>query len=245
MVMTRLLRVFAVVGLLAASLMLGTGAAQAGGPTSALLVSPGHQRAAAVYYSDPEYDRLSTLLGGYEPVPDSTAQDGTTPSRPDSNAVGHYVTVTWLIHDVSIWRIDRIVLTSGDEPWIITEMHDGLSGTGMGPGETGDETAIWHRSPDPAALNTLLTGLGLLGSTPPVVDGVVAAAAEQQPVAGPVQAAAVDSAARAASPWWWVLAGLAVGALLTAVLIRYVPGIREKVLERPADDTRRMVEQPS
>jgi len=60
-----------------------------------------------------------------------------------------------------------------------------------------------------------------------------------------VQAAAVDSAARAASPWWWVLAGLDVGALLTAVLIRYVPGIREKVLERPADDTRRMVEQPS
>jgi len=255
MLMARVLRIVAVLSLLVASVFFGAGAANAGGPTSALLVSPGYQQAAAVYYSDPEYDQLSTLLGGYEPVADRAAP--ASAGSPDVMG-GNYVTVTWLIHDVSIWRIDRIILASDEEPWIVTEMFDGSvdSASGMGPGGSGNDNAIRHRSPDPAALTTLLAGLGLLGSTPTVVDGIVAAAgqqaavgqqagADQQPIAAPVQANVVDSTARAAAPWWWMLAGLAVGALLTAVLIRFVPGIREKVLERPTDDTRRMVEQPS
>ena len=144
------------------------GAAQAGGPTSALLVSPGAERAAAVYYSDAEYQRLTTLLGG-----DSPGRDPAASTAPPAG--GDYITVTWLIHDVSVWRIDRIFLGAADGPWIVTQLVVDQAASGMYPGEAGDDSAVLHRSPDPAALQDLLGSLGLVGPAAGRAAGAAAA----------------------------------------------------------------------
>ena len=213
-----------------AGVLFAAGTAQAGGPTSALLVSPSTDQAAAVYYSDAEYEQLNTLLGGYAPEPDPTA-------TPTSHAGGEYVTVTWLIHDVSVWRIDRIFLGAADGPWIVTQMVDGDVGTGMYPGGAGDESGITHRSPDPAALQNLLSSFGLVGPA-----GGEAAAFDAARVAAPVasaNAATIETVpvdVRAGSPWWWALAGLAAGVLLTAIAVRFLPGVRARLSERSIAD---------
>jgi hypothetical protein len=208
------------------------GTARAGGPTSALLVSPSTDQVAAVYYSDAEYERLHTLLGGDSPEADPAA-------TPSSHAGGgDYITVSWMIHDVTVWRIDRIFL-GANEPWIVTQMVDGQGTSGMYPGEAGDGTAVTHRSPDPAALQSLLTSFGLLGPAsgsrgagdgasfaPVAAPAAVPAAAETAAIG----AASVD--ARAGSPWWWALAGLAAGVLLTAIAVRYLPAVRNRLSDR-------------
>jgi len=205
--------------------------AQAGGPTSALLVSPGTDRAAALYYSDAEYQRLNTLLGGDSPQRDPAASAA-------SHSGGNYVTVTWLIHDVSVWRIDRIFLGAADGPWIVTQMVDGSS-AGMYPGEAGDETSVTHRSPEPAALKSLLTSIGLLGPRlgQPAggSDADAAPIAASQRLDGSASAAApVD--ARAGAPWWWLLAGLVAGMLITATAVRFLPAARSRLSDPTADD---------
>jgi len=218
----------------AAGCLFAAGTAQAGGPTSALLVSPSTGQAAAVYYSDAEYEQLNTLLGDYEPAAGPTA-------TPTSRAGGEYVTVTWLIHDVSVWRIDRIFIGAADGPWIVTQMVHGEATSGMYPGEAGDGTAITHRSPDPAALQDLLTSFGLVG---PVAGraGGEAAAFEAAPIAAPVATAdaagiqAVPVDVRAGSSWWWALAGLAVGVLLTAMAVRFLPAVRTRLSEPTTAD---------
>jgi hypothetical protein len=65
---------------------------------------------------------------------------------------------------VSVWRIDRNFLGASDGPWIATQLSmDGDAGTGMYPGQAGNDTAVTHRSPDPVALQNLLSSLGLVG----------------------------------------------------------------------------------
>ena len=61
-VCARVARLITVVVLVGTNALLAAGTGWAGGPTSALLVAPGIERAAAVYYSDPEYRQLETLL---------------------------------------------------------------------------------------------------------------------------------------------------------------------------------------
>ena len=241
---TRVARLATVFLLLTASLLLAAGPAQAGGPTSALLVSPSTGRTASVYYSDDEYERLSTAMGGYEPTADPTIVNPNlaAPTSPGSASV----TVTWLIHDVSVWRIDRIFFTSAEGPLIVTQTSAGggdLS-EGMYPGESGNDTAIWHRPPDPQELRAVLSTLGLFGSdgspSMAVDDAVAAADVESVATSSPVT---VDPADRAGVMWWWVLAGLVAGIVLTAAAVRFVPSVRQQLLRRSDDGGQvRMVE---
>jgi hypothetical protein len=120
-----------------------------------LLASPDADAASGLYYTDPDYDRLQTLLGG----PDLPAGAPQPPGATGSP----YVTATWLIHDIYVWRMDRIFL-AGDDVWVVSETSgDGgpLTGDGMYPGQTGGAGAVWHRPTDPAALATLLIAHGL------------------------------------------------------------------------------------
>lgn len=231
----RAIRLLAIVGLVGFGCLFGAGAAQAGGPTSVLLVSPSQQRATALYYSDPEYDQLFNLLDGADPGPNSAGA-----TSPPTGISGEYVTVTWLIHDVSIWRVDRIMLPLGDgEPWIVTEQSAGgpLSLDGMYPGEAGNDTAVWHLSPDPEALTGLLAGLGLTGTVVrPLAGSPAAETVAAEPVLASVAPQAVnsetnqvDSAARAAGPWWWLIGGLCAGVFLTGVAVRYLPVVRRSI----------------
>ncbi|MFE0672866.1 hypothetical protein [Streptomyces sp. NPDC058867] len=115
--------------------------AAAGGPTSAFLGSPETGEAAGLYSSDREYERLDSLL--------SAGRPGTPPK---GAAADRSVTVTWLAHDVSPWRIDRIFpVTEGGDVWWYrsAEVAD--------PADGG-----WHRVPDPGPLRTLLTEVGVL-----------------------------------------------------------------------------------
>ena len=224
-------RIVVIMLLLGMASLLSTGTANAGGPTSVLLVSPGEQYATALYYSDPEYGQLQELLGE---VPAAEASSATQPSEAGLN----YVTITWLIHDVSIWRIDRVFLPANGEPLIATqEMWDSNgNATGMFPGQDANETAV-HRSADPTALVSLLTKLGLVDSgTSASADSAVVPAAASDLVAAdtvPVAAASASESTGdnpAGAPGWWVLAGLVVGITGCALTIRFVPAVRRRLL---------------
>ena len=100
------------------------GPASAGGPTSAMLSVPGEGRTASLYYSDDAYEQLARLVdvGGAGAVDESGR----------SHEAGTGVTVTWLVHDVEPWRVDRIYLAGDDGPWIATQemlTGKGRSGT--------------------------------------------------------------------------------------------------------------------
>ena len=241
-VFARVVRLIMVTVPLGASLLLSAGTGWAGGPTSALLVAPGVERAAAVYYSDPEYQQLETLLA--EPA----VSDAPVELPADGSG---YITVTWLIHDVSIWRIDRIYLAANGEHLIATQLMDGTNGNGAGmyPGELGDDTAIKHRAGDPAGLQSLMDKLGLTGSAQ-----AGSADVALQEASGPIDAAPIDAAAASAVPTnpaatapWWILAGLALGIGVTAAAVRYLPAIRRRLIAEPAgadDEPVRMTRLP-
>ena len=245
-------RVVVIVLLLGIASLLSAGTASAGGPTSALLVSPGEQYATALYYSDPEYGQLQELLG------EAPAAGASTASQP-ADTGSNYVTITWLIHDVSIWRIDRVFLPANGEPLIVTqEMWDDQgNATGMFPGQDGNDTAVHHRSADPAALISLLTKLGLVdaGSSDPADNAAQPAAASDLVAADSALVAEISApeptADPAGAPAWWVLAGLVVGIAGCALTIRFIPAVRRRLLSSDAnsadprgDDPVRMVTLP-
>jgi hypothetical protein len=176
------------------------GSAYAGGPTSVLLVNTDRARAQALYVTDPAYDRLAAAAGD--------TYGASTPPSGVAQGVKDEVKLTWLIHDVTVWRLDRVVLTRNDGIWIETALKL----------PEDDDTARWHRASDDQALTALLSASGLLGkqaqppgdspasTTPAVADGTAAAAAVAapgRPILGIVAAG---------------LVGLVVGALGALVL---------------------------
>ena len=123
--------------------------AAAGGPTSALLSIPGAGSTASLYYTDPEYDELAGLVGVNEP---SGTFDG---KESGGHEFGPGITVTWLVHDVEPWRVDRIYLGGKDGPWISTQVSD------FGGASIWESPVLWHRPAAGARLTNLLDGLGL------------------------------------------------------------------------------------
>ncbi|SDI21465.1 hypothetical protein SAMN05192558_101106 [Actinokineospora alba] len=197
------LTLLTVIGLL----VLNAGPAAAGGPTSVLLTMPENQRAAALYHSDSAYTRLDGALSG-----------GATASPQESNS---YITATWLIHDVDVWRTDRIYLTPSG-PVIETRT---TRGTEQG---IWDVPATWHTSSSPKELMALFASLGLTSGSS---TARIAEAAAQPPAAPtPVEPVADVK-------WEWGIGGLIAGALLTvgAVLVRpRLRGLPQLSRPRPA-----------
>ena len=124
--------------------------AYAGGPTSVLLTNPGLGRANALYIAHSDYDRLYAAVGG------EATGDGEAPSSLGSGR--EEVRLTWLIHDVRIWRVDRVHVTRQDGIWVetVTEL--------TGNGDVFDRPSRWHRPQDDQALTGLLAAAGLLGA---------------------------------------------------------------------------------
>ena len=128
----------ALLALLLALLAVGVApplAAYAGGPTSVLMVNPNLERAGAAYHSDALYTELVDGVGD-GPV------GASGPPRGLAAGGGEDVRLTWLVHDMLIWRIDRIHLTSADGLWIETVVDrtgEGQRSTSRPPG-TGPPT---------------------------------------------------------------------------------------------------------
>jgi hypothetical protein len=222
----------ALVATVLAVLLAVPGTAWAGGPTSVLLVSPTTGRAAALHTSDPAYAELEALLSG---------PGGPVLGEPE-DGLGQYVTATWLVHDVDVWRIDRVSLDPTDGIRVLTRIADGTStdlSEGLRPGQTGGPGAIWHRPADQAALAALFDRLGLLDpvAADPSGDEAIVTAAELQAAATAATAAAAAPGPRASGdgPWWWAGAGALLGAGAAGLGLRASAGLRRRVLPTPVE----------
>ncbi|MDN3024493.1 hypothetical protein [Streptomyces sp. S.PB5] len=212
-------------GVLAAALGLtlgGAGSASAGGPTSVLIVSPGSSETEALYYSDKEYGELQQLLG--EPAP---AKGERAPEV--ELFLGPQINVTWMVHDVSPWRVDR-VYPGGDSKDVWIHTAENVDATANG---------TWHRAERPAALRNLLTDLGVTGTAsgdsaveyPPPWDtsGSDSGATASAPAAAAARQSGAGAASGDGTDWWWALPGLAAGAVLALVLRPLVTQLPEVV----------------
>jgi hypothetical protein len=185
------------------------GPAAAGGPTSVLLVVPGEGRTASLYTGQADYETLAELVGAFGDPGATGSTDGI------DHATGSQVTVTWLIHDASVWRVDRIYPEAPGGPWIATQTSlDGSADIWSGP-------VRWHHATQGTSLVAVLSRLGLL-------DGAAAAAPADRSTASDGQSGPV-----------WGAVGLALGVALT-VVARRLAGRRddepELVTSRSSDD---------
>jgi hypothetical protein len=202
------IRTLSVVAVLVA-ILTPFGPAAAGGPTSALLSVPGEGTTASLYYTDPEYDALAGLVGI-----ESGAGVGTVDESGGSHEYGPGVTVTWLIHDVEPWRVDRIYLEGEGAPWIATQL---FGGSGPNP----DASVVWHQPKAGSKLAALLDQLGVGEAARGAGDFTGVGGA---PVPAPPEPTAEESAPAEPSvdrsslaSIWWALGGLACGVLATVL----------------------------
>ncbi|MGN9792169.1 hypothetical protein ACTMTU_13890 [Streptomyces sp. OZ13] len=217
----RLLRRVAALTVLFALTWVFAPVAAAGGPTSVFLTSPESGETASLYYSDKEYGTLTDLLG-------PTGSDGTKERPPSLDmAMGtRQITVTWMVHDVDPWRVDRLYPGEArDTVWIHTST------------ESGGEQGTWHTAQRPGELVELLRELGLMGEKSPSGGGAAGYPAPWEQDAGATEEASAESpatppaedrprpaaAATATTGWWWSIPGLAAGAALALLLSRLLP----------------------
>jgi hypothetical protein len=125
-------------------------AAWAGGPTSVIMVNPGSGRAAALHTTDVRYDRLVDAVHAYDPPAGSTTRPASV-----TDCSGCEIRLTWLIHDMRIWRIDRVHLTPEDGIWLESVSDE------SGSTDPFEQTGTWQRPHDPTALHALLRSSGL------------------------------------------------------------------------------------
>ena len=164
--------------------------ASAGGPTSVLAVNYSGSRAAAALTGGTAYANLEKALDAYNTP--------TGDAMPAASFMDSQVRLTWLIHDVTPWRVDA-VLVDGDDVWVETSMNlaDGK--------DLFQAPAVLHRPKDAALLLATLTSLGVYGdakpartsTTPPVARPAAAA-----PAAAPVTRGTGDAVPPGGVPWW-------------------------------------------
>ena len=192
---------------------------------AALGAGPG--ATASLYYTDPEYDALSELVG-------VTRDEGTV----DRSGLGHEngpgVTVTWLIHDVTPWRVDHIYLEGKGAPWIATQVwrsSPGRSGTARSSGTsrrngTGADPTLLEQPRRRSDRQGGRAGVSDRARRHRAGPGRARASAAPTPTDDTSDASARDRV-------WWGLGGLAGGVLLAAGWMR----VRSTRLRARADDT--------
>ncbi|WP_410787330.1 hypothetical protein [Kribbella sp. C-35] len=195
-------------------LAFGATPAEAGGPTSVLLSAP--PRVVAVGYNDPRYDELVELTE-------------LTPGKPSGEHLsGRFVRATWMIHDMSVWRIDIIYPDAPGGPWIATEelMSD-----------TKPAKPTWHRATDPVKLLKLLNELKLLNGEfyggPSLNDGytVQEPTPKPAPAPDPPAEAQASTTTNAFTGWRWIIPGVLLGAAAAVVAVRLFPKRRWELID--------------
>ncbi|MFJ4783040.1 hypothetical protein [Streptomyces sp. NPDC088794] len=194
--------------------------ASAGGPTSVLVTSPASGQATGLYYSDKEYGALEQLLGA--------AEVGSRDQPAEVNlANARQINVTWMVHDMSPWRVDRVFpVDSGPRAvWIHTAANMPETPNGY-----------WHRADHPAELRALLKKLGVMGkASGDASTGIFPEpwrSEEPTPEPATVPTDVPDTSTTTVSVglpdppdgtrwwsnWWWTLPGAAAGAGVALVL---------------------------
>ncbi|WP_179750540.1 hypothetical protein [Microlunatus parietis] len=184
------------VGVVAAG-WLAASPAVAGGPTSLLIVNPANERTSSAYTGDARYERLARYVGIHTGAGVEQPTGGESPPGGIDNGFGSEIRLTWLIHDMSVWRVDRIHLGK-EEVWIHTT-------------QTWDDTpnaGVWHRAAEPNKLHAALAETGVLRPASPVP-------ADTEPEATP--APPTDAAAATASGPPTPLTGALFGVLGLAI----------------------------
>ncbi|MET9272438.1 hypothetical protein [Kribbella sp. NPDC003557] len=194
---------------------LGATPAHAGGPTSVLLSAP--PSVVAVGYEDQQYSDLQQLI-------QTTTQHDV---GSEAHSVGRFVRATWLIHDMSVWRIDVIYPDAPGGPWIATEEFMG----GTKPAKP-----TWHRPADPVRLLQVLGSLELLEGEsiggPTLDDGYTAEQATPEPAqTQPAQAEAAGSSPTFFTGWRWIIPGVLLGAAVAVVAARLFPKRRWELID--------------
>ncbi|QOV41505.1 hypothetical protein IM697_39720 [Streptomyces ferrugineus] len=205
----------ALTGALALLLWGAASPASAGGPTSVLLVSPESTQTASLYHSDKEYGELDRLLGA--------PGKGTRDKPPEADlTTARQINVTWMVHDVTPWRLDRVYPShQGKDVWIHTAAN--LDSTTNG---------VWRRAEHPSRLRALLDRLGLMGKAssegneaivPPAweapgTDEATEATEASPAQAGPGPRSGAGSGSDDGTDWWWAVPGAAAGAVLALLL---------------------------
>ncbi len=192
----------------AALLVASAPPASAGGPTSVLAVDYDGSRAAGALTGSPAYANLEKALDAYNAP--------TGDARPAASFMDARVRLTWLIHDVTPWRVDAVIV-DGDDVWVETSMNlaDGK--------DLFQAPAVLHRPKDTALLLATLTSLGVYGDTRP------SPTSTSSPTARPVAAARVAAvlpttvagAAPGAVPWWATTAAAVLALGLGVALGRW------------------------
>ncbi|MGW2229363.1 hypothetical protein [Streptomyces formicae] len=196
------------VGLAAATALVVLSAphAVAGGPTSVLLVSPESTEVAALYNNDARYGHLERSL---EPA---GALDGPG-EQPPGLGIGEstrQINITWMVHDVSTWRVDRVYPplsgTKGADVWVHRSTDvESLNGT-------------WYKAKDPERLRSLFKQLGLMGKASQEGHSGIAPDSAETPATqekreDPQTAAAKGgSGGSSGTDWWWAIPGAGAGA---------------------------------
>jgi hypothetical protein len=207
--------------LAAALLVLSAPPASAGGPTSVLVVNYEGARAAGALTGSTAYADLEKALDPYTPP----TGERTSPA----SFMATQVRLTWMIHDVTPWRVDAVII-DGDDVWVETAMD---SGTGDG---LFNVPSVRHRPRDPALLMSTLGALGVLGEKPagsarpeasapaPAPDAAAADTVSAARTTGAATGAptATGSPVTAAVPWWGTTAAAVLALGLGLVLGRRV-----------------------
>lgn len=207
------------------------GPAAAGGPTSVLLVAPETGRTASLYTGQTDYEALAGYVGAFAPPLGRAATPAPSQTEQD---FGPSVTLTWLIHDIQVWRVDRVYVGAGGVVRIATQSTDGGSVISL------DNPPSWHTAARGKELAALLDRLGVgSGSRAGKRDAVApgngaesdagtvadaSPAVSAAPAVSALPAAVTESKEPAAQPTgahtpgtggsWWGFAGLALGVVL-------------------------------
>ncbi|MEV0217911.1 hypothetical protein [Streptomyces sp. NPDC050704] len=215
--------------------LLSAPTATAGGPTSVLVVSPESAQGAALYYSEKEYEELERLLG--KPGSGLREESGLTEGS------GRQINVTWMLHDVSPWRVDRVYLDSprGDDVWIhtATQVPESMNG-------------YWHKAGQPAEIRALFKKLGVLGEASGNGAGAIypapwqtgdASAAPTAPESAERPRTTAAAATDDGTDWWWAIPGLAAGLAVGSggtLLVRRTAARREP--EPPQESRQELID---